>query len=249
VSSVSEDRRPSFARVTAVEVRKAVDTRSGFWVPIAVALLTVLVAVLESALQQGENGTFLQVIHSCATPGYLLLPVMGVLLICGEWTQRTTLSTFTLVPQRGRVIAAKVAAGVIISTVGLLLVLVCTLVCASLFGKAVGGTGSLPWQVIGQTWVYLVAAMVMGLAFGAAILLSAPAIVAFLLLPIVWDAILSIRGLNGIGNWLDSSNTLEPLSQYALSATEWAHVGTTLAAFIGIPLAIGAFRLSRGDID
>ena len=37
----------------------------------------------------------------------LILPVLGILLVTSEWSQRTGLTTFALVPQRERVIVAK----------------------------------------------------------------------------------------------------------------------------------------------
>src|SRR5262249_39469220 len=161
----------------AVELRKMVNTRSGFWVPIGVALITVAVAIIASANHSGRDGTFLHVLHATATPSAYLLPVMGVLLICGEWAQRTTLTTLTLAPNRWRVIGAKLGASTIVSTIAFVICLVLTVICATALGHAPGGTGSLPWQVIAQTWLYLVTGMITGLAFGAAILLSAPAIV------------------------------------------------------------------------
>lgn len=247
---VADDRRPGLGRLTAVELRKMVDTRSGFWVPIAVALFTLAGAIVAAANHGGRDGTLSHVFHVAAQPAAFLLPVMGVLLICGEWSQRTTLTTFTLVPSRKRVIAAKFGASLIVSTVALVACLLFTLLCASLLGHATGGVGSLSLQVIAQGWVFLVAGMVMGLAFGAAILVSAPAIVAYLLLPAVWDAVVgNINGLAGLARWLDSSVTLAPLTQQAMSGTQWAHALVTFAVWIGIPTAIGWARISSGDID
>ncbi len=37
----------------------------------------------------------------------ILLPVVAILSVTGEWSQRAGLTTFTLVPHRGRVIRAK----------------------------------------------------------------------------------------------------------------------------------------------
>jgi hypothetical protein len=183
-------------------------------------------------------------------PSAFLLPVMGVLLICGEWSQRTTLTTFTLVPSRWRVIGAKLGASTIVSTIALLVCLLLTIVCATALGHAPGGTRSLPWQVIAQTWLYLVAGMIMGLAFGAAILVSAPAIVAYLLLPTVWEALAgSIHALAGVATWLDPGKSLEPFTQQVLSGAQWAHALATFAVWIGIPIVIGAFRIGRGDLD
>ncbi|HWE59719.1 MAG TPA: ABC transporter permease [Solirubrobacteraceae bacterium] len=248
--SAAADRRPGLGRLIAVELRKMVNTRSGFWVPIGVTLVTLLVAIIGSTNHGGTSATFVHIFNISSRPGAFLLPVMGILLICGEWSQRTTLTTFTLVPSRRRVIAAKFGASAIVSTLALAVCLVFTLVCASTLGHAPGGAGSLPWQVILQGWLELTAGMAMGLAFGAAFLMSAPAIVAYLLLPVVWNGIIGgISALDGVARWLDSGDTLNPLTLHALSGTEWAHVAATLAFWIGIPMLIGWARIGRGDID
>jgi ABC-2 type transport system permease protein len=246
----NKDIRPGFGRLMAVELRKMVNTRSGFWVPIGVGLLTVLVSIIAASNHGGNDGTFTHVLHAASIPSAYLLPVMGVLLICGEWSQRTTLTTFTLAPGRRRVIGAKVGASLIVSTIALIACLASAVVFASVFGHAPGGTGSLSWQLIAQSWLFLASGMVMGLAFGAAILVSAPAIVAYLLLPVVWNGIAgNIGWLQGVARWLDSSSTLGPLTIQNLSGTQWAHAIVTFAVWIGIPILIGWYRIGRGDID
>ena len=103
--------------------------------------------------------------------------------------------------------------------------------------------------MIAQSWLFLASGMVMGLAFGAAILVSAPAIVAYLLLPTVWDAVVgNISALAGVARWLDPRQTLGPLTQQTMSATQWAHALATFAVWIGIPIVIGG-RIGRGDLD
>jgi ABC-type transport system involved in multi-copper enzyme maturation permease subunit len=237
-------------RLIAVELRKMVNTRSGFWVPIGVALITVAVAIIASANHSGRDGTFIHVLHAVALPSGYLLPVMGVLLICGEWSQRTTLTTFTLVPSRWRVVGAKVGASTIFATIALTVCLLLTLVCASVLGNAPGGTGSLSWQVISQSWLFLASSMIMGLAFGAAILVSAPAIVIYLLLPTIWDVIATnIAALHTVATWLNPGNALAPMTKQAMTGTQWAHALVTFAVWIGIPIVIGAFRIGRRDLD
>lgn len=244
------DHLPSVRRLIAVELRKMVDTRSGFWVPVGVGLITVAVAIVASVNHGGRDATFLRVLHASAQPAAYLLPVMGVLLVCGEWSQRTTLTTFTLVPSRWRVIGAKVGAAMIVATVACAVCLVVTVVCPTALGHHPGGTGTLTWQVIAQSWLFLASGMLMGLAFGAAILVSAPAIVAYLLLPIVWEALAgNISALSGIATWLDPQDSLEPFTRHAMSALEWAHALATFGVWIGIPIAIGVLRIGRGDID
>ena len=66
----------------------------------------------------------------------LLLPIVGILLVTSEWSQRTAQVTFTLVPRRGRVLAAKVSASVVLALVAFALALV----------LAVAGHGAGPRQ-------------------------------------------------------------------------------------------------------
>ena len=246
----TKDVPPGAGRLIAVELRKMVNTRSGFWVPIAVTLLTLLVSLIASSNHGGHEGTLTHVLHAASIPSAYLLPVMGVLLICGEWSQRTTLTTFTLAPGRWRVIGAKVGASLIVSTIALVGCLLSAFVFASAFGHAPGGIGSVTWQLVAQGWLFLASGMVMGLAFGAAILVSAPAIVGYLLLPVVWNGVVgNISWLRGVARWLDSGSTLGPLTTENLSGTQWAHAFATFAVWIGIPLVIGWRRIGRGDID
>lgn len=245
-----KDQRPGAARLVAVELRKMVNTRSGFWVPMAVAALTALVSIIAAGNHGGADGTFTHVLHAASFPGAYLLPVMGVLLICSEYSQRTTLTTYTLVPSRWRVLGAKLGASVIVSTVALIACLLFTVLSASVFGHHPGGTGGLGLSVTLQTWLFLNSGMVMGMAFGAAILVSAPAIVAYLLLPVIWNGLAqNISWLQTPARWLDSGNTLGPLTTQNLSGTQWAHVAATFALWIGVPLVIGLTRIGRGDLD
>jgi ABC-2 type transport system permease protein len=250
VRQTSKNQRPGVGRLITVELRKMVNTRSGFWVPIAVAALTALVSIIAASNHGGNDGTFAHVLHAASVPGAYLLPVMGVLLICSEYSQRTTLTTYTLVPNRWRVLGAKLGASLIVSTIATVAALLCTVVAASAFGHAPGGTGSLPLTIILQAWLFLAGGMVMGMAFGAAILVSAPAIVGYLLLPVVWNGLASNIGwLATPARWLDSDSTLGPLTTQNLSGIQWAHAAATFALWIGVPLVVGLTRIGRGDLD
>ncbi|HEY2637593.1 MAG TPA: hypothetical protein VGI54_09415, partial [Solirubrobacteraceae bacterium] len=116
-------------------------------------------------------------------------------------------------------------------------------------GASGPGTWSISAALLGQHVVYMATAMVAGVAFGAALLSSAPAIVLYFLLPTGWGALTGlIHALDGVGRWLDQSRTMAPLTDHALSATEWAHVGTSLALWLLVPLAIGLWRIPRREI-
>ncbi len=104
----------SFPRLTLVELRKMVDTRAGFWLQLLVAVLTLAAVVVVCIVADADEATFQDLFTVAMTPGAVLLPIIGILLVSSEWSQRTALITFTLVPRRMRVMGAKVAAGLVL---------------------------------------------------------------------------------------------------------------------------------------
>ena len=53
-------------------------------------------------------------------PMSVILPVVAILSVTSEWSQRSGLTTFTLVPHRGRVVLAKAVVAVGIGVVSML---------------------------------------------------------------------------------------------------------------------------------
>ena len=94
--------------------------------------------------------------------------------------------------------------------------------------------------------VYVIAAMVTGVAFGAILLASAPAIVANFAVPTVWVALASLPVFAGVAPWLDPA--LDGMSEEVLSLSQWAHAGTALAVWMLLPLVIGAWRITRREV-
>ena len=77
-----------------------VDTRSGFWLQLAVLALTVLVVVITLLAGHEDDCTFRNILCNALVPAGILLPVVGILLVSSEWSQRTALVSFALVPER-----------------------------------------------------------------------------------------------------------------------------------------------------
>ena len=244
-----DERRPGFGRLARIELRKMLDTRSGLWFSAAVAAVTLVTVLITSQVNGGRNATLARLFNNSVEPAAILLPVLGVLLVCSEWSQRTVLTTFTLVPDRGRILLAKLAASIVVAGAAFAICLACSVVVGELL-PAPDGAGSLSIVVVAQGLLFLAATMVIGVAFGAAIMLSAPALVAYLLLPTAWDALSStIHTLKTLSHWLAIGPVLGPLATHAFSATDWAHAGTTLAFWMVVPLAIGMWRFARRDVN
>jgi ABC-2 type transport system permease protein len=235
---------PSFPRLTGVELRKMVDTRAGFWLQLVVAAITLAAIVIVCIIADPDEVSFRDLLGIGITPASILLPIVGILLVSSEWSQRTALITFTLVPKRMRVMGAKLAAGLVLGVI----VLAIALVLAFVATLAIGGDWVLGAGVLGQVTVLVLTAMLTGIAFGALFLSSAPAIVLSFVLPLGWAALGSISWLSGAAQWLDTTRTTEHMVDRTLSADEWAKFGTSMALWLVVPLAIGLVRIAKGEI-
>jgi ABC-2 type transport system permease protein len=245
----ASERRAGFARLTRIELRKTLDTRSGLWFSAAVAAITLIAVLITSQVKGGHDATLPRLFNNSVEPAAILLPVLGVLLVCGEWSQRTTLTTFTLVPHRGRILQAKLAAAIVVAGAAFAVCLACSMVVGELL-PAPGGTGSLSIVVLAQGLVFLAATMVIGVAFGAAIMLSAPAIVIYLALPTACDALSStIHPLKTLSHWLAIGPTLGPLATHFFGVSDWAHAGTTLALWLRRPPHHRSVAVARRDVN
>jgi ABC-type transport system involved in multi-copper enzyme maturation permease subunit len=241
------DTRPGLARLTKVELRKMVDTRSGFWLLLAVAALMLLVVVVVQIAGNDHDRTLREVLSATVQTGAVLLPVVGILLVTAEWGQRTALVTFALVPGRARVILAKVLAGLALALVAFLVALVLAAIGVAVGASGVDDAWSLPLSLLGQDVLYVVVAMLTGLAFGTALLSSAPAIVLYFGLPIAIGALGAISAISGTIDWLDTG-AFAPLTEEVVSGEQWAQAGTAALLWIALPLAIGLWRIRRDEV-
>jgi ABC-2 type transport system permease protein len=242
------DKRPSLARLTKVELRKMVDTRSGFWLQLAVLGLTVLAVVITVLAGNDGDKVFFQILSNALQPAGILLPVVGILLVSSEWSQRTALVSFALVPERGRLVAAKLLAGILLGLVATAVALVIAVLGTALASTDAPHQWSLPLGLLLQDIVYVVTAMIIGIGFGIALQSSAPAIVLYFALPVAFAALGSIHAIKGVVDWINTAEALEPLTTEVMSGHQWAQGLVALALWIGIPFAIGMWRLTRRDV-
>jgi ABC-2 type transport system permease protein len=241
--------RPGLGRLTRVELRKMADTRSGFWLLLAVLGLTVVTVVITVLAGHESELTFRHILSNALAPAGILLPVVGILLVTSEWSQRTALVSFALVPDRPRLIVAKVLAGVVLALVATVVAIVLAALGTALASPDIQNVWTLPVGLLAQDFLYVVTAMVVGIAFGAALLASAPAIVLYFGLPAALAALGSIHALHGTMEWINSAQSLEPLTLEVLGGHAWGQALVTLVLWLALPLAFGLWRIARRDLS
>lgn len=246
---ISATAKVPLLRLVKVEMRKMLDTRSGLWLVIAIVAITALITVIFFFAAPDDERTFLNYIGIMATPQGFLLPVMGILLITQEWTQRTGMVTFTLEPHRGKVIAAKVLAALLFG----LLAVVLANVIAALATVVSGAPGA--WENIGaddfaKFTLLQVTGVLQGLAFGLIFLNSAAAIVTYFVLPIAFSIVASLWGeLADIAPWVDLGTSQQPLfSGQNLTGEEWWQIVTGTLIWVVLPFLAGLVRVLRAEL-
>ncbi|MBM0234732.1 ABC transporter permease [Micromonospora sp. STR1_7] len=244
--------RPSLLRLTVVELRKLVDTRAGRWLLITIGLVAAAIVTLQLIYAKDAEQTFVNFFTPSLLPVGVLLPVLGILSITSEWSQRTALTTYALVPRRDRVVIAKLNAVMLTALASVLASLVVA-AAGTLVASATGGAGT--WRIdallLLHAVVLQVTSVLMGAAFGLLLLNPPLAIVGYLLLPTLWGVLGEmVRPLRGPAGWLDTSRTMEPLfASDVLTGEQWGRIAVSLLVWMVLPLAAGLIRTLRREVS
>jgi ABC-type transport system involved in multi-copper enzyme maturation permease subunit len=239
-------------RLTATELRKMVDTRGGIALLVGIELLVAALVVVQLVTGRGEARTFSGLFTTSLIPVSIFLPVLGILSVTSEWSQRTALTTFALVPRRWRVLLAKVLGA---AALALLAVEACLATAAA--GNALGaafthGNGSWHFtgRMLGGALLAQLLFVLMGIAFGLLLKSSPLAIVIYFVIPNAWTVLGNlVSWLRSWAAWLDLNTTTGPLLQDAsLTAQSWANVAASLGLWVLLPLGVGLIRLLREEV-
>ena len=240
--------RQSFIRLVRMELRKMVDTRSGRWLLIGIVALAV--AGLSWGLTHLDPGrlAFTDVLDLALVPVDLILPVVGILAMTSEWTQRTALTTFTLSPGRIPVLFAKLVAAITLA-MAVVTVIVGLAFAATALGGVIGGDGaSYDHALRAITGSALTDGLnvLMAAGFGLVASVTAVGVLGYYIAPTAW-ALLSQSVLHEKGDWLDVFRAFNNVSRFDLSG----HVPQTLTAigfWIVLPVAVGLFTANRREV-
>lgn len=241
-----------FSRLVRAEFRKGVDTRAGRWLLIVIGAITLLAVVaLLFAGSTDEDHAFETFVSIGVVPQTFLLPIVGILVVTAEWSQRTGLTTFSLEPNRTKVGMAKLVASTLLGLILVAVVFAGSALATALAGplKGTDPSWAMDWQVVVGNVGGLLISLAIGVAFAMILQNTPAAIVAYLMLPTLWSILGStVSWLKDASAWLDTQSTLAPLYEGAMVGDDWAKLGVSVLVWVVLPLIAGLVRLNRSEI-
>jgi ABC-2 type transport system permease protein len=242
-------------RVISVELRKMFDTRSGFWLMASIgiaALLATGAVILFAPDEELKYSTFATAI---GFPMAVILPMVAILSVTSEWSQRSGLTTFTLVPHRGRIVLAKAVATIGVAVVSMVLAMAIGVV-GNVVGSAITGVTT-SWDSSLQDLLYIVLGNVLGLLIGfmlgVLIRNSAGAIVGYFIFSLVLPTVFAILAANAswfstMQPWVDFNYAQSALFNGDLTGEQWANLGVSGVIWLIIPLIVGVRLVLRSEV-
>jgi hypothetical protein len=243
-------------RLIKVELRKMFNTRSGFWMLISIGVLSVIATGAVIIFAPDSDVTYQSFAKAIGFPMSVILPMIAILAVTSEWSQRSGLTTFTLVPSRGRVIGAKAIATLLVG-LGSMAVAFAVGALGNVAGSALAGVDTVwdislsmaPQMVLGD-----LVGMAIGFTLGLVLRNSAAAIVAYFVVSFVMPGILVLLAqvrswFEDLQPWIDWNETQVVLFDGATNTgKEWAMLGSTTMIWIVIPLVVGLLSLRRSEV-
>jgi ABC-2 type transport system permease protein len=243
-------------RLVKVELRKMLNTRSGFWMLISIGFLSVVATGAVIIFAPDSAVTYESFARAIGLPMSVILPMIAILAVTSEWSQRSGLTTFTLVPSRGRVIGAKAIATLLVG-LGSMAVAFAVGALGNVAGSALAGVDTVwdislsmaPQMVLGD-----LVGMAIGFTLGVVLRNSTAAIVGYFVVSLVMPGILVLLAqvrswFEDLQPWIDWNETQVVLFDGATNTgKEWAMLGSTTMIWIVIPLVVGLLSLRRSEV-
>lgn len=247
--------RIPLARLVLVELRKSFDTRSGRWLLASLGLAAVLTTGTIIAWAPTSELAYSQFTLAIGVPMSIILPIIAVLSVTSEWSQRSGLATFTLVQHRGRLVLAKAVAAVLV-TVPATAVAFAVGAVGNVIGTASADVPAVWDQALvdvgyfaaGQTLLLLV-----GFVLGALIRNSSGAIVAYMLYGFVVPGLLAFLAFNqawfaDARPWVDAKYNQDALLRGQLAGDGWSHLAVTSLVWLVVPMTVAVVNVLRSEM-
>jgi len=243
------------SRVVQVELRKMFDTRSGFWLIASIAITSLIATIATIAFAPSADLTYYNFAKAVGFPITVILPMVALLSITSEWSQRSGLTTFTYVSSRRRVVLAKTLSSVTIAIASMVFAFAVGAV-GNVVGSTIAGTPTV-WDLSVGHAVTIVLGNLVSLSIGTVIGMllrsSAGGLVAYfvvvLLLPNLSGLLASSQAwFKDLQPWVDVSYAQTFLFEGMHTGAQWAHVAATVGLWIVLPGFFGLRGVMRSEV-
>lgn len=242
------------SRLAKVELRKTLDTRAGRWFTVSILGLVLAILTIYALAAPDADKDYVDFLGASGSVLSLFMPILIIMLVTSEASQRNGLVTFTLEPRRSRVVVAKFLAGAGLAVAVMLLATLLAVV-GTLIGIASGASPDwgLDARLVFNGFVLLnVFGICIGFAIATLLMNTPAAIVAYLtctlILPVAVDILGSFsQGFADVAPWIEFNTAQMPLfsGDYSPTGEEWAQIATSGTVWMVLPLVLGIRRLRR----
>ena len=244
-----------FGRVLWVELTKMFNTRSGFWLMVSIAATATIATSAVILWAPDSELTYDNFGAAIGFPMVVLLPVVAILSVTSEWSQRSGLTTFTLLPHRGRVIGAKMTVAVLVGVASIVVALGIGAL-GNIVGSSIAGVDTV-WDISLNQALSIVFANVLqlliGFMLGVLIRNSAGALVAYFVYNFVLSTLTMLLAQSqqwfaDLQPWVDFNYAQGALFDGNLTGEQWANLGVSGMLWLVVPLSIGLVLIRRSEV-
>jgi ABC-2 type transport system permease protein len=243
------------SRVVRVEIRKMFDTRSGFWLIASIGITGLIATIATIAFAPDEDLTYYNFAAAIGFPITVILPMVALLSITSEWSQRSGLTTFTYVPSRGRVVWAKTLSSITVAIASMVFAFAVGAV-GNVVGSTIAGTSTV-WDLsLGHALTIVLGnltCLLTGTMLGMLLRSSAGGLVTYFVITLLVPTMSGILATSQswfekLQPWVDLNYAQGFLFEGMHTGAEWAHIATTVTIWIVLPGLLGLRLVMRSEV-
>jgi ABC-2 type transport system permease protein len=260
IDQVSTGRRTEIAhiplsRVVRVELRKMFTTRSGFWLIASIAITGLIATIATIAFAPDKDLTYYNFAKAVGFPITVILPMVALLSITSEWSQRSGLTTFTYVPSRRRVVGAKTLSSVTVAVASMVFAFAVGAV-GNLVGSTIAGTSTV-WDLsVGHALTIVLGnltCLLTGTMIGMLLRSSAGGLVTYFVITLLVPNLSSLLAdsqdwFKHLQPWVDLNFAQTFMFEGMHTGAQWSHITTAVGLWIVVPGLFGLRRVMRSEV-
>jgi len=231
------------------------DTRSGFWLIASIGITGLIATIATIAFAPDSDLTYYTFAKAIGFPITVILPMVALLGITSEWSQRSGLTTFTYVPNRRLVVGAKTLSSITIAVASMLFAFAIGAV-GTVVGSQIAGIPAV-WDVsLGHALTIVLGnltCLLTGTMLGMLLRSSAGGLVTYFVITLLVPTMSQLLATSQewfakAQPWVDLNLAQSYLFEGTMTGAAWAHIATTVTLWIVLPGILGLRLVMRSEV-